>query len=104
MWPAPARLPSSSAPDAPERLRGADEDLPVGNRGRAESVVVQVVFGEHLEPRAGLDDAGQAVFVRDVNLPVSEHRRCAVCTRAQALPPVEFLSATRVQTEADPAV
>ena len=48
---------------------------PSGDRRRAQGVVVELVFGEHLELRSGLEDDRHPVFVGDVDLAVGQHRR-----------------------------
>ncbi|MCA1633341.1 MAG: hypothetical protein LC802_06365, partial [Acidobacteria bacterium] len=51
-------------------VRRADEELAVGDGRGAEAIFVEVVFGQHLKLRPGLDDARHSVLARHVELAV----------------------------------
>ena len=69
-----AQLPLVQSTDGIEKVFRSNEYLPVGDSGRTERVVVEVVFGDEFERRTDLCDDGDAVLVGDVHSAVGQHR------------------------------
>src|SRR3954462_1081929 len=92
------------APDGPQVFCGPEIQIAAGHSRRAQSVVVELVFRDHLELRPRLDYAGDPVFAGDVDAPVGQHGRAAVGAGTQALPPVDLPAGARLEAEHDPAI
>src|ERR1700730_1439729 len=85
-------------------LSRAYENLTLGNRGRAETVIVQRILREYFKLGSGLDDRSQAIFIGHVDLSISQHRRTAVGARLNPLLSVDLHARPGVQTPHDAAV
>src|SRR5689334_10691538 len=85
-------------------LRGANKNLPVRNRGRAEYILIQRILSQHFKLWPSGNDRRQSVFISNINLPIREHGRAAISSRLDALLRVDFCASLRIETEHDPAI
>src|SRR5204862_3391383 len=63
--------------DRDDVLEAADEERPLGNRGRRQHDLADVIGGEELVRRTGFDDVDVAVLAREIQLAVGRHGRRA---------------------------
>src|SRR5262245_46189410 len=90
--------------DAIKIRRRADEELAVGDRHRAQAVIVERVLGQDFKLRPRLVNGRQPLFARDVYLSVCKDGRGAVGTGLQSLPAVNLGAGLGVQAPGDAAV
>src|SRR5579859_1658604 len=84
-------------PNTVEMLRGAYENLSAGDRRRAQRVIAEVVFRQHLKFRSGLEHGGQPILVGHVDLAIRQHGRRAVDRRSDAFASPDLLASLGVQ-------